>query len=172
MAVDISAITFFAPIAAFLLVFIVVFAVLYKLELVGENRWVQLFASFLVASIFVSFGGTKDYVLTVVPWVAVLILALFFILLLLGFVGGKDSDFMHKGIGITVVIILALVFLVSAFVVFNDVLFLPGGPIPDGADIESVVFFDWLYSDRVIGALVLIIASAIVTWVLVKTGKK
>lgn len=165
--VDITAISYFAPIAAFLLVFIVVFAILHKLEIVGENRWVQLFLGLLVASIFISAAGTKDYVLTVIPWVVVLIVALFFILLLLGFIG-KEMSFMNKGVGIAVVIILALVFLASAFVVFNDVLFLPGGPIPDNAEINSIIFFDWLYSERVWGAIVLIIASAIVTWVLVK----
>lgn len=170
MAADVSSITYFAPIAAFLLVFIVIFAVLYKLELVGENRWVQLFVSFLIASIFVSAAGTKDYVLTVVPWIAVLIITLFFILLLLGFVG-KEASFMNKGVGIATVIILALVFLVSAFVVFNDVLLLPfTGP---GADtpLESAIFFDWLYSSRVVGAIVLILASLVVSWILVKTSK-
>jgi len=170
MVTDISTIGFFAPIAAFLLVFIVVFAVLHKLELIGDSKWANLFVSFLIASIFVSAAGTKDYVLTVIPWIGVLIISLFFILMLTGFIG-KEAK-MGKGLGITVLVILALIFLVSAFVVFNDVLLLPGGPVSENTGIGSLIFFDWLYSERVIGAIVLVIASAIVSWVLVKTGGK
>ncbi len=163
---DVSALGYFAPIAAFLLVFVVVFAVLYKLKLVGDSKWVQLFISLLIASIFVSAAGTKDYVLTVIPWIAVLIISLFFILLLTGFIG--EGAKMGKGLGIAILIILALIFLVSAFVVFNDVLLFPGGQVSDETPIGSLIFFDWLYSERVLGALILIIASVIVTWVLVK----
>lgn len=166
MVADVSALNYFAPIAAFLLVFVVVFAVLYKLKLVGESKWVQLFISLLIASIFVSAAGTKDYVLTVIPWIAVLIVSLFFILLLTGFIG--EGAKMGKGLGIAILIILALIFLVSAFVVFNDVLLFPGSQISEDTPIGSLVFFDWLYSERVLGAIILIIASAIVTWVLVK----
>jgi hypothetical protein len=167
MVADLTSVSFFAPIAAFLLVFIVVFAVLHKLELIGDSKWANIFVSFLIASVFVSAAGTKDYVLTVIPWIAVLIVSLFFILMLTGFIG--EGAKMGKGLGIAVLIILVLIFLVSAFVVFNDVLLLPGGPVSEDTGIGSLVFFDWLYSERVIGALVLIIASAIVTWVLVKS---
>ena len=140
---DVSALGYFAPIAAFLLVFVVVFAVLYKLKLVGDSKWVQLFISLLIASIFVSAAGTKDYVLTVIPWIAVLIISLFFILLLTGFIG--EGAKMGKGLGIAILIILALIFLVSAFVVFNDVLLFPGGQVSDETPIGSLIFFTTAY---------------------------
>ena len=79
MAVDISGIAYFAPIFAFLLVFAVVFAVLWKLKIIGESKWGILFVSFLIATIFISAAGVKDYVLSVTPWFAILILSLFFI---------------------------------------------------------------------------------------------
>jgi hypothetical protein len=152
MPADITAISFFAPIAAFLLVFIVIFAVLHKLELIGDSKWANLFVSFLIASVFVAASGTKDYVLTVIPWIAILILSLFFVLMLTGFIG--DGAKMGKGLGIVVLIVLALIFLVSAFVVFNDVLLLPSSVVSEDTEIGSLLFFDWLYSERIIGAVV------------------
>ena len=42
MAVDLSGITLIAPIIAYLLVFLVSAAILFKTEVLGENRWVQI----------------------------------------------------------------------------------------------------------------------------------
>ncbi len=173
MAADISAIAYFAPIAAFVLVFIVCFSVLFKTKILGENKWVQLFVSFLIASIFVSSVGTREYVLTVVPWFGVLIVSLFVILFLVGFVGKKAEDSMTKGIGVVFVILMGLIFLVSAFFVFSDVIFkyVPGPAYGEGANPSTVFFLDWLYSSRVLGAIALIVVSAIVSWVLVRSSK-
>src|SRR3989344_383893 len=119
MAVDLSGITLIAPIIAYLLVFLVSAAILFKTEVLGENRWVQIFVSLLIASLFVAFAGTREYVLTIVPWFAVLVISLFFVLFLVGFLGG-GADFMKKGIGVVVIVIIGLIFLVSGFVVFSD----------------------------------------------------
>jgi len=161
MAVDLSGITLIAPVLAYLLVFLVSAAILVKTEVLGENRWVQIFVSLLIASIFVSFAGTKDYVLTIVPWFAVLVLSLFFVMMLIGFMGDK-ADFMKKGIGIVVVVLLGLIFLISGFVVFSDVLF---EYLAIGSELE-------LLSPRVYGAVLLAVVSAVAAWILVKIKVK
>lgn len=164
MAVDISGISYFAPILAFLVVFVVVFALLNKTKLLGESGGIQLFVSFLIATIFVSAGGVRDYVLTITPWFGALVVSLFFVLFLLGFVG-KPIEGMTKGIGIVFVSALVVVFLVSGFVVFSNVLwpYLPGG--------GNVASLREIYNSRAFGALLLVGLSALVSWVLVK-GKK
>jgi len=170
MPADISFITYFGQILAFLLVAFVVGAILGMSKILGESKWVQSLVALFVASIFVASAGARDYVLSVVPWVIVLVLALFFILLIFGFIG-KDADFMKKGIGITVLIALGLIFLITAFVVFSEVLvgYLPGPGFGSGdTGLGGLVFFDWLYSARVGGAILLLVASALVAWVLVK----
>lgn len=166
---DVSAIAFFAPIAAFLIVVVVMYAVLHKSKIVGENSWAILFTSFVIASIFVSVAGAREYVQTIVPWFAVLIVSLVFLMAMLGFIG-KPMEFMTKPIGIAFAIILALVFLVSGFLIYSNVLiaYLPGPGFGTGGNIESVVFLDWLYSPRVVGAILLIGLSALVSWILVK----
>lgn len=162
MAIDISGISYFAPVAAFLVVFLIVFAMLNKTKLIGENAWVQLFLSLLIATIFISGAGVRDYVLTITPWFAVFVVSLFFILFIIGFVG-KPVEFLTKGIGVMFVIALIIVFLISGFVIFSEYLipFLPGGRV--GQDI---------YGTRVFGALVLLLISAAVSWVLVRKEKK
>jgi hypothetical protein len=167
--VDVSAIVYFAPILAFLVVFVVLFAVFAKTELLGENRFVQFFVSFLIATIFVSFGGVSRYVLTITPWFAVLVVSLFFILVLSGFVGITDS--VKKGVGGVFLIAMLIVFLVSGVVVFSNVLgpYLPAGVV-EGAETSPVS--EWLYSGRVLGAVLLLIVAAVVSWALVKVGGK
>lgn len=161
MVVDISGISYFAPILAFLVVFVIIFALLNKTKLIGENAFIQIFVSFLIGTIFVSAAGVRDYVLTITPWFGLLIISLFFVLFVIGFVG-KPVEFMTKGIGIIFILLLIIVFLVSGFVVFSETLapYLPGGR-------ES-----WVYSSRVVGALLLVVISAIVSGVLVRHAKE
>lgn len=172
MPADLSSIAFFAPIAAFLLVFLVSAAILFKTEILGENRWVQIFVSLLIASIFVSAVGARELVETIVPWFAVLLVSLFLVLVLVGLVG-KDAAFLHKPAGIIAAVGLGIVFIASAFVVFSDVLigYLPGPGFGTGGSLEATIFLDWLYSPRVAGAILLVVISAAVSWVLVRVKK-
>jgi hypothetical protein len=170
MAVDLAGFSYFAPILAFLIVFIIMFALLHKTKLLGEVVWFNLFISLFVAAIFVSAAGVRDYVLTITPWFGALVVSLFFILFIVGF-AGKDVEFLHKGIGIFFVIVLILVFLVSGFIVFSDVL-LPYLPGSSGAGADPGVFSltREIYGTRVFGAILLVAISAVVSWVLVRSA--
>ena len=168
MVADVSVIGYFAPIAAFLVVAIVIFAVLAKSKILGDNKFVHIFIALAIASIFIAAAGARQYVLKVVPWLAVLIISLVFLILLLGMIG-KVADF-SGGIGIAVVVVFAVIFLIAAFSVFSGtvVKYLPGPSYGENANSSVITLTDWLYSERVIGALVLIVISALVAWVLVK----
>lgn len=168
MVVDLSATTYFLPLLSFLLVFLISFVVLVKTDIV-ENKWVQLFVSFLLATLFISVGGARQYVENVTPWFVVLIVSLFFMLLLVGFVG-KPLEKFPKGIGITFVVLLFILFIVSGLAVFSSsiVPYLPGNLGYEGGNPSAIQFFDWLYTPKVAGAVLLIIISALVSWVLVK----
>ncbi|MEK6854967.1 MAG: hypothetical protein AABX73_01980 [Nanoarchaeota archaeon] len=172
MPADISAIGYLVPIFAYLLVVIVSAAILMKTKMLGESTWWNIFAALLIASIFVSAVGARAYVETIIPWFAVMLIALFLVLMTVGLVG-KPVEFMHKGIGIVFVVILGIVFLVSAFFVFSDLIirYIPGPGYGFNADPKTLFFFDWLYSPRVLGAVLLIVVSALTSWILVK-GKK
>ena len=164
MAADVSAITYFAPILAFLVVLIVVYAVLFKSEILGKHKLGLLFLSFVVAALFVSIGSVSLYVQTITPWFGALIVSLFFILLLIGLVGGK-SDKVFGALKVVFLIIAILIFLISGIVIFSDSLapWLPGS-------VESYANpgANWLYSGPVIGAVLLIIFAGIASWILMK----
>ena len=171
MPVDVSAITYFAPLIAFLIVWVVMFAVLSNFKVLGDNKFIQTFISLLIAALFVSVAGVREYVLTIIPWFAVLIISTFFILALTGFIGTTDA--VKKGVGAVFLILLVVVFLVSAIVVFSGVIgpYLPGSDIA-GGESEVLRFTDWIYSPRVAGAISLIVVSALVAWVLVRVKKE
>ena len=164
MAADVSAVTYFAPIAAFFVVFIVVFAVIYKSKILGESKWLGLFASLMVAALFVSAAGVRRYVEVITPWFGALLVSLFFIMILLGLIGAKHEGAL-KGLGIVFLIVAVLVFLISGIVVFSDTLapWLPGTQESYGNPVSHLI-----YSPPVIGAVVLIILAALVSIVLVK----
>jgi len=154
MAVDISGLEYYLPILSFLIVFVAVFAVLAKTKVIGENKWVQLFLAFLVATIFVTASGAREYVIKVTPWFAVFVILLFFLLALIGFSG--KVGFLEKGIGVVFVIGLLVLFLVSAYFSFGEA-------------VHFIEFKEWLFTPKVWGALSLIVVSAVVSWILVKT---
>src|SRR3972149_1750908 len=101
--VDLSLLQNYLPILSFLLVFTVVFAVLAKSKILGESKFVNLFVSFLISTIFVSLTGAREYVLSITPWFGVFIVISLFMLALVGFTG-KVPDGLTKGFGILVVV--------------------------------------------------------------------
>lgn len=169
--VDVSGISYFVPVISFILVFVVTYAILNKTKLF-ENKGIELFVSFLISTLFISAVGTVNYIETIVPWFAILLISLFFILMLTGFIGDK-VDFLKKGFGILFVVLLFVVFLVSAFFVFSSSIspYLPGGD-REGADPYVLNATSWIFSSKFGGAFVLILVSALVSWILVKSTKK
>jgi len=163
---DLSGISYFLPILGFLIVWIIVYAVLNKTKII-EQQWLQIFVAFIFSTIFVAAVGPREYVVNITAWFAVFLVSLFLIMVIMGLVG-KDMNFMNKGIGVAFVILVILMFIVSAIIIFSDSLgpYLPwnyGTGNPDASRITN-----WLYSERVMGAVLLIIVSAIVSWILVK----
>lgn len=170
-SIDVSGIQYFVPLIGFILVFVVVYAVLNKMKLF-ENTWLELFISFLVSTLFISAVGSLEYLQAVVPWFAILLVSLFFILIFTGFIGDKD-DVLKKMIGRVFVFALLLVFLVAAFFVFSSLIspYLPGQNTR-GANPDLLKFTSWLFESKTAGAFWLIVVSAFVSWILVATGKK
>ncbi len=164
MVVDVSAVTYFAPIMAFLVVFLMSFAVLYKTKIAGESKWVILFLSFILSTLFVSAAGVRRYVEVITPWFGALLLSLFFLLLLIGFVGGKVEG-AHNALRWIFIVAALAVFIISGVVVFSDTL---GAYLPGSISYEGSPVTEWLYSPPVIGAVLLLIITAAVSWVLVK----
>ena len=153
--VDLSLIQAYLPILSFLLVFTVLFAVLAKYKLLGENKFTNLFVSFIVATIFVSLTSAREYVISITPWFAVFIIVSLFLFALTGFIGNVP-DWMSKGMSSALVVGLLIVFLVSAYFSFSS------APL-----VESIK--GWVSKPRIYGALLVLGLSAVVSWVLIKS---
>jgi len=97
----------------FLLVFVLIFAILDRVKILGEDkRQINALVSLAIALIFVTFSRAVDIVSNLMPFLAVLAVIILVFLILWGFIaGGKEGLVLNKGIKIAggIIIILALV---------------------------------------------------------------
>ena len=162
---DLSFFTYILPILTFLVVFMISFAMISKLKLFDKPFW-SLFLAFLISTIFIAAAGPTAYVQSIVPWFAILLVSMFLILVLFGLASFKGWD---KGLPIVFGILLLLLFVISGIFVFSSYFgpYLPwNSPIDANPDVRTVT--DWIFSPRIVGALLLIAISALVSYFLVK----
>tara|TARA_Y100000310_G_C20475226_1_gene712067 strand:- start:332 stop:799 length:468 start_codon:yes stop_codon:yes gene_type:complete len=154
MVVDISGLEFFMPIFGFLFVFVIVYALLVKTKILGESQFINLLISFIIAVIFATVSSVQDYVQLVTPWFVVLVIALFFILIIVGLSQNKITDIIGKKFVWAFIVGLILVFLISATKVF--------APVWWGVQ-------DFITNEgRIVGAVLLLIIGGLVAWVIAK----
>ena len=157
MAFDVSWLAYYMPIFGFLFVFTVIYAVLSKTEVLGENAFTNLLVSFIFGIIFITFAPGVAYVQTIVPWFVILILSLFFLMMIVGF-SQKDMDkFMKPSLAWAFIGLLVVIFLWSAIVVFNPFL--------------QPYINRFLYSERISGAVLLALVAGAASWILTRKVK-
>jgi len=130
-----------------------------------------LFVSFLISIIFVVVPSMQKFALISTPWVAVLIVMIFIIVMLLTFIRGNIDDIV-KNPAIAVIIILAVlaIFVVSAINVFGPIIspYIPGGS-EAGLTTQEAASKHFFTNPAVIGAIILLIIAAIASWILTKS---
>ncbi|MBR9701435.1 hypothetical protein GOV13_00770 [Candidatus Pacearchaeota archaeon] len=103
----------------FILIWTIVFAILRKTKILGENQQVDSLVAFVIGFIFISVLQPKEIVSNMVLFLTVALIVMFVGLLLWGFVSGKSmgSDILSAnwakwvaGIVIVVAVIIALVY--------------------------------------------------------------
>lgn len=157
MAVGLSIINYLLPIFAFLFVFIVVYALLIKTGVLGENQFVAIFISLILASFFIVNVQLVNFVEFTSSWSVVMIVLVFFALILLAFVGGKDGlKFLQKTwVGWVILGLIIVFFIISSSFVFNWA-------------VNWEMVNDWFYTDW-FGFILLILLGVVVSWVLAKS---
>ena len=152
-----SAIGYFMPVFAFLLVFIVIYALLAKTKILGSSNWIMLFVSFVMASFFIVEASLVEFVEFSSAWMSVLIIGVFFVLLVLAFMPWDNPlNFLTKGAWFSWVLlgVIIALFVVSAAYVFNWA-------------INWGMVNDWFYSDW-FGMVLLLVIAFIVSWKIAK----
>ena len=150
---SISAIGYFMPIFAFLLVFIVVYALLKKTEILGGNEPVMLFVSFILAAFFIVEASLVEFVKFSSAWFGAGVVALFFLLIILAFLPGKEPlEFLTKNDWFSWVVLglIVIFFIISSAYVFN-------------LAVNWGMVGDWFSSDW-FGMILLLIIAGVVSW--------
>ena len=153
VAVSVSAIGYFVPIFAFLLVFIVVYALLIKTEILGGSHGIMLFISFILASFFVVQASLVDFVRFSSAWFGVIVVGVFFLMLILAFLPGDSPlGFLtkHDWFSWAMLVVILVLFVVSAAYVFN-------------VAVNWGMVKDWFRSDW-FGMVLLLIIAGVVSW--------
>ena len=168
MAMDVSGLEFFLPIFSFLFVFIIVYALLFKTKVLGENKFILFLISFIMGIVFISFSSMELFVRTIMPWAVVLIVVVFLVLLIAGMASKDLGGIMKPWFAWIFIAILIIIFLIAAIKVFNPV-FHPDLAITSGEGTSLIEQIrDFGGSSRILGTFLLIIAAVAVSWILVK----
>ncbi|MCL6500487.1 MAG: hypothetical protein K6T16_00435 [Candidatus Pacearchaeota archaeon] len=156
--IDLSGISTFIPVFGFLLVFVVVYALLGKTKVLGENKFVHILVSFAISIIFLVSANAIEYVRVVTPWFATFIVSLLFIVLVVGLIKGNVEEFFKgKGFAWLIIIALIIIFLFSAVYVFADLInkYL-GAPK------------EFFLQPTILGVIVLVGITILASWLLTK----
>lgn len=124
MVVVLSSFNIIMPIISFLFVFILMYALITKTELLGKNNAVALMLSFIVAIFFIVNVQVVELVNLNVSWFVVFFVCLFLILMMLSFTG-KDAlkaVAENKGVAWGLFAVLVIVFVFASSSVFNWVI--------------------------------------------------
>jgi len=150
---SLSVMGYFMPIFAFLLVFIVIYAILVKTKILGENQAVMLFISLILASFFVVEASLVEFIEFTSAWFGVIIILLFFIFVILAFFpGDKPLEFLTKApwVAWTVLGIMVAFFIISSAFVFNWAV--------NWGEVQSWFGTEWF------GMILLVVIAAVVSW--------
>jgi hypothetical protein len=151
---SLTAINYFMPIFSFLFVFILIYAILAKTRVLGENKFIHLFISLLLAVFFIINVSLVDFVKINASWVAVFIVSIFFILLIISFTHGKVDVIMNKWVAWIILAALIIFFIISSSYVFSW-------------SVNWTSVSNWFYTDW-FGFVLLAVIAAVVAWVLYK----
>jgi len=157
MVVSLAAINTIMPVISFLFIFILIYALLVKTKILGgDNNWVPLFLSLIIASFFIVNVDLVEFTKMNVSWFVVFIVCLFMILMMLSFVGPQATEFFTKSKGFAGVLVALVIvlFAVSASYTFNWAI--------NFDLIQSWFDKDWF------GMVVLIVIAGAVSFVLTK----
>ena len=157
MATSLAALDYFLPILAFLVVFVVIYAILIKTGVLGENTFVALFISFVLSIFFVVEASLVDYVLFTSAWFMVIVFFIFLLFVILAFFPGKLEFLGKTWVSWVVFSVLIAFFIIASAYSFNWA-------------VNWSVVNDWLYTDW-FGLILLLTIAGVVSAVLTKKVK-
>jgi len=167
MAIDVSAFNYFMPLFGFLLVFVVSYALLAKAKFLGENKFIIILVSFILAIIFVTVSSARQIVLKIVPWFAVLAVLILLIALIIAISQQKIDAIMKPGVAWAFIAVLIVMFIIAAIIVFTPILAPVWEEQPDASP-TLVAIKQFITAQNVLGAILVLVVAAITAWVITR----
>ena len=161
-----TSLLYIMPFLAFLFVFVVSYALFSKTRVLGESQVTNVLVSFLIAVMFLVNPPATKFTLATIPWIAVLMVVLLFILMILTMVRGKIEDIVQSQIvALILVAAILLVFLAAAVNVFGPLIasISAGNLNPVEGTAAQFVF-----NPALAGAAILIVISLVSYYFLIK----
>jgi hypothetical protein len=156
MVMDVSGISYALPVFTFVLVFVILFAVLKKTQILGGNAAIDVIVSIIIAVIFLSLTDVRTFVEDIVPWfVVVSLLAMFFLFFIMFVVVKEPEKLLKPWTAFLFIIILAVIVL---YIFYNH--------FDVGTNSSFIDLKHWLVHYK--GSVWLAIVGIIVAWIVVK----
>jgi len=158
MVASLIALDYFMPIFSFLLVFVLVYALLAKTKVLGENKFVHLLLSFVLGIFFIVNASLVDFVQFSSAWFVVFFVIVFMIFVLISFTHGNLDDLMKPWVAwVMIGLIIGFLILASAYT-FNWA-------------VNWEMVEDWFYTDW-FGFVLLLIIAGIAAWIVSRKVKE
>lgn len=154
MVASLSPIGYFMPIVSFLFVFVLIYALLAKTKVLGDNKAVSLMISLFLSTFFIYNASVVELVRDSSAWIVAFFVCIFLIVLLISFTHGKIDKIMNQNVAWAMLVVILLIFVISSSFVFNWAI--------NWATLENWAHTDWF------GFILLLIMAAIVAKVLTK----
>lgn len=98
----------------FVLVFVVLFAVLQKTQVLGKDKsQIDAMVSFIAAILFIAFPGASAVVNKMIGVTGIIIVILLVFMIMFGFVGGQTKEGLNQGLKITFGIAIAVALVIT-----------------------------------------------------------
>jgi len=154
---------YFLPLLIFFLVFVIVFALLRKTKIIGENSWFNFTVALTAAIIFIASSSLKQYVAMTVPWLVAMLVIVFFIVLIYAFIGGgKFESWLGPALALIVVIALIFILLISAINVFAPLM----KSVTGGEEAFNVITM--IKNPSMLAGILLLLLAALASTILTK----
>ena len=173
---DVSTLSLVTPIFVFLLIFVLVYAIVLKTKILGENNALMVTAALSVAVISMFAGSSvPQFIINTVPWIVALFIGLLFLIFIYLFLGGSSEKEIMEQLGLKWVVFVILIVIV--FIGLVQVIRLSPLQQSQGGNLTSEDTFkqeivSTLVHPRILGALFLMIIAAFAVKLLTDQVKK
>ncbi|MDP2925773.1 MAG: hypothetical protein Q8N99_05365 [Nanoarchaeota archaeon] len=143
----------------FVLVFTLIFAILQKTKLLGEEaKRANAIIGMVTGLLLIGFSGPRDLIVAMMPFMAVFAVMLLVFMLLFGFISGKkDGDVLNKGWKIVWIGILAVSF--TVFLLMVTGYFWPLWDFIFKTNTGSAIIMNGILLALIIGAVVAVLSG-------------